>query len=172
MNNFDPETLKIPAYLRKNAIVSQSKQRLILTALDRKEAGLNPHSKKAVAPIKKLTRGHILSKTPRFHKSPFLQDDPVAETVEPAQKAAKRQMPQIGVVTHYLDKINVAIIKLSATLKNNDLILIEGQECIFYQPVEEMQIDRNPVTKAAAGSHIGLKVSFPVTVEGKVYKLY
>ncbi len=170
MNNLDPETIRIPAYLRKNAIVSQAKQKLILTALDRKEAGLNPHSKRAVAPIKKATKGHTLSSTPRFlkrnyalPKSPFLQDEPLAET---------KQLPQIGIITHYLDKINVAIIKLSAPLKNNDLIIIQGQECIFYQPVEEMQIDRNPVTKAAAGAHIGLKVSFPVAIEGKVYKLY
>lgn len=51
-NHLDPEKLKIPAYMRKKAIVRQSKQKLILTALDRKQAGLDVHSHRAMAPLR------------------------------------------------------------------------------------------------------------------------
>lgn len=51
-NNLDPDKIRIPAYLRKKAIVRQSKQKLILTALDRKQAGLSVNSQKALAPAK------------------------------------------------------------------------------------------------------------------------
>ncbi len=50
----DPEQLKIPAYLRKKGITTRARQKLILTALDRKEAGLSPKSKRALAPSKKI----------------------------------------------------------------------------------------------------------------------
>lgn len=51
-DHLDPEKLKIPAFLRNKAIVRQSKQKLILTALDRKQAGLDVHSRRALAPVK------------------------------------------------------------------------------------------------------------------------
>jgi putative protease len=51
-NHLDPEKIRIPAYQRKKAIVRQSRQKLILTALDRKQAGLNVHSNQALASVK------------------------------------------------------------------------------------------------------------------------
>ncbi len=51
-DHLDPDKIRIPAYLRKKAIVRQSRQKLILTALDRKQAGLDVHSHKALAPVK------------------------------------------------------------------------------------------------------------------------
>ncbi len=77
-NQNDPDRLKIPAFMRNKAIVSQVKQRLILTALDRKEAGLKHNSKKALAPIKsKSIRNSSLSRIRRSRKvrtSNSLQD--------------------------------------------------------------------------------------------------
>lgn len=84
-NHLDPESLKIPAYMRKKAIVRQSRQKLILTALDRKQAGLSVHSQKALAPVKvkeksysNVARKTVIKKatatsmTPRQNK--FLSD--------------------------------------------------------------------------------------------------
>ena len=60
---------------------------------------------------------------------------------------------------------------LVSPLKIGDLLVIEGEEELFIQEVEEMQIDRSPVTKAKKGAHIGLKVSRAAKVNGFVYKL-
>lgn len=55
--------------MRNKAIVSQVKQRLILTALDRKEAGLKHNSKRALAPIKTKTVNRTgLARTRRARK--------------------------------------------------------------------------------------------------------
>lgn len=75
----------------------------------------------------------------------------------------------IGEITHYLDKIGVAIIMLSDTLKENETVLIQGENSIFSQMVTEIQIDRKPVPKAGKGAHIGLKVDHPAEINGKIY---
>ncbi len=180
----DPDELKIPAYLRKKAIVSQSRQKLILTALDRKEAGLKYNSKKATA--KTLFQTSRLSnqekketmspfdKPEKQRKRPVLpeaREQPVMEQVIEREIRAPSIFLPIGVVTHYLDKINVAIIKLSAPLKVGEYILFQGDGCCFTQMVEEMQIDRQPVKKAKKGSHIGLKVERKCTLNSAVYVL-
>ena len=76
-----------------------------------------------------------------------------------------------GETTHYLDKIDVAIIMTSRALKVGDTLLIEGEECIFTQQIDEMQIDRKPVKRAKKGAHIGLKTTFEAKINGKVYKV-
>lgn len=152
--------------MRKRAISSHARQQLILTALDRKEAGLKPNSKVATA-VKKYvpTPPRTESSQPRS----MLEPEPPQPLVQISSKPQKL-MP-VGHVTHYLDNINVAIILLdSAGIKNGDTLVIEGENFIFTQPVAEMQIDRKPVTRAKKGSHIGLKVEFPAKVSAKVYK--
>ena len=156
------EELKIPAYMRKKAITSQSRQQLILTALDRKEARLKPNSRVATA--------RKVSPTPRtIERTPAPAPMPSATAEGPV---APKKLMQVGHTTHYMEKIEVAIILLDHKgVKKGDTLLIEGDDFIATQPIEEMQIDRKPVTKAKKGSHIGLKVKFPAKVDGKVYKI-
>jgi hypothetical protein len=183
-NKLDAETLRIPAYMRKKMIVSQAKQKLILTALDRKEAGLKHDSTKPLAPAKKS-----ISSTPRrIGRTTSGGDMSANRFLAPVSAAGSEPSGQlsfgmessglrsgsfakVGEITHYLDKISVAIIMLSAPLKIGETVLIEGDDEIFFQPVEEMQIDRKPVKKAKTGSHIGLKVDAPAAISGKVYKM-
>ena len=68
-------------------------------------------------------------------------------------------MKPIGKITHYYDKLGVAIVELTGTLKVGDKIKIEGGKNEFDQTVEEMQIDRKPVATAKAGDVVGLKVA-------------
>ena len=233
-NRPDEETLKIPAFMRNKAIVSQAKQKLILTALDRKEAGLSVYSKKATAPIKKPSRirrrfasttKKSLYKNPNqmspylrqellqteqeqqefdrhvqliqskaqavpsptaFHPQNNIQLDYGSEVLSPNQtqndfaasqsfsSPANPELPQtiscIGKVTHYLGKIDVAIIKLTGTLKVGDKIYLQNESGLFLQEVSEIQIERIPVMRAISGDHIGLKTSEPVIVESSVFK--
>jgi hypothetical protein len=174
-NKLDAETLRIPAYMRKKMIVSQAKQKLILTALDRKEAGLKHDSVKPLAPQKgKLSptpRAIGRTVTPKRNYPPVGKYAPSGAYAPTQLSFGEEAGPfmRIGEVTHYLDKIGVAIIMLSAPLKNGDRILVEGNGELFIQTVGEMQIDRKPVTKAKSGAHIGLKVQSPAMVNGRVY---
>ena len=78
---------------------------------------------------------------------------------------------QIGVVTHYYNKIGVAIIKMSAPLKIGEKIKISGHDQEFTQVVDSMQIEHQKIEKAKKGDEIGVKVDQPVKEKDLVYKV-
>ena len=67
-------------------------------------------------------------------------------------------MKPIGKITHYYDKIGVAIISLTDTLNVGDKIKLEGGKNEFEQEVTEMEVDHKKVISAKAGDVVGLKV--------------
>jgi putative protease len=70
-------------------------------------------------------------------------------------------MPEekIGEITHYFDKIGVAIVKLSAPLKVGDKIKVKGATTDFEQTVDSMQVDHQEVESAESGRELGIKVT-------------
>lgn len=79
---------------------------------------------------------------------------------------------KIGRVTHYYDKIAVAVVELTATIANGDKIkFVRGGEDIFEQEVGSMQIEHEKVETAKKGHVIGLKVDNPVKEGAEVYKV-
>ena len=80
-------------------------------------------------------------------------------------------MKPIGKITHYYDKIGVAIIELSGGLKVGDKIKIEGGKNEFDQTVEEMQVDHKPVDAAKAGDAVGIKVKEKIREGALVLRL-
>jgi hypothetical protein len=78
-------------------------------------------------------------------------------------------MPEIGKVTHYFDKIGVAVIDLKKELKVGDKIQFKGPSTDFTQAVESMQIDKKPIPKASKGL-IALKVVQKVIAGDSVIK--
>ncbi len=186
MNNLDPEKLKVPAYLRKKAIFSQARQKLILTALDRKEAGLKPNSRVALAPARTRrstpqTPSH--QKTPKISRRfepvprelPMPELDPIPQheaiTSQYSASGGFAKIVPVGMVTDYYEKIKVAVIQLDSTLREGDIIQISAGNYLFQQPVDSMQINRKPVKIAKKGSDIGLKVALKPQHEGLVYKI-
>lgn len=192
-DHLDPEKLKIPAYMRKKAIVRQSRQKLILTALDRKQAGLGVHSQKALAPMKVKEKSYSnVKKQPTIKNSRatsfpaksnlFLRDvlrnnpEPVLEQHRQPQELHQAptgfvEIHPVGHITAYFDKIKVAVIKLDKPLRIGDIIQITAGNMLFQQPVDSMQINRKPVKIAKKGSEIGLKVSHEPALNGAVYKV-
>jgi len=77
---------------------------------------------------------------------------------------------EVGLVTHFFSKIDVAVIKLKDELNVGDKILFRGSTTNFDQIVESMQIERESVEKAKAGQSIGLKVKDKVRENDVVYK--
>lgn len=81
-------------------------------------------------------------------------------------------MFKVGVVTHYYDKLEVAIVELSATLATGDNIkFVRGGEDLFEQPVESIQIEHEKKDSAGKGDVVGLKVNEPVKEGTEVFKI-
>jgi translation initiation factor IF-2 len=76
----------------------------------------------------------------------------------------------IGSIEKYFGKIGVAVVELTAELKQGDKICIEsGDEC-FEQTVESMQVEHESVATAKKGTSVGMKVAQEVRPGAKVYK--
>lgn len=78
---------------------------------------------------------------------------------------------KIGIVTHYYDKIGVAIIELQSNLGIGDKIKFVKDEEESTQEVGSMQIEHQEITEAKKGQSIGLKVDKPVKQKAIVYKI-
>jgi len=79
---------------------------------------------------------------------------------------------KVGIVSHYFDKISVAIIGLSAPLKVGDkLKFVRKGEELFQQEVVSMQIEHQQIQAAKKGDGIGVKVDQKVHEGVEVYKV-
>lgn len=78
---------------------------------------------------------------------------------------------KVGKVTHYFDKIGVAVVELEDTLVVGDKIRIAGASDDFTQTVTSMQIEHEPIQEAKKGMTVGMKVDKPVAVGSEVYKM-
>lgn len=63
---------------------------------------------------------------------------------------------QVGSVTHYYDKIGVAIVKADKAVKVGDKVKF-GEDG-FEQTIESMQFDHKPLEKTKKGQEVGIKV--------------
>ena len=82
-----------------------------------------------------------------------------------------KELKPIGRVTHYFSNIEVAVIKLSAPIKEGDEIRITGGEKTdFNQTVKSMQVDHKPVKKTKKGDAVGMKVDEKVREGYLVFK--
>lgn len=77
---------------------------------------------------------------------------------------------EVGKVTHFYSKINVAVVQLTAPLGVGDTILIKGDTTNFEQTIDSMQIEHENIQRAEAGKAIGLKVKDRVRPGDTVYK--
>ena len=78
---------------------------------------------------------------------------------------------RVGKITHYYDKISVAVIELEGALSEGDTIRLSGHGNEFTQPVSSMQIEHENIKKAKKGDAIGLKVDQPVKEGDEVFKV-
>ena len=73
---------------------------------------------------------------------------------------------KIGEITHFFDKISVAIIKLEKPLKKGETIKIGEVE----QTIDSMQVDHADIEEGTPGQEVGVKVSEKVREGEEVYK--
>jgi translation elongation factor EF-1alpha len=75
---------------------------------------------------------------------------------------------KIGTVIHFYDKIQVAILKLTASLKTGDQIKFKHNEDEFSQTVASMELMHKKIDKAKKGDEVGIKVDRPVKEKTQV----
>jgi len=78
---------------------------------------------------------------------------------------------QVGKITHYYDKIGVAVVSISAPIKVGDTIKISGHDKEFTQTVASMQIEHEQIKEAKKGQIIGMKVDQPVKENDLIYRI-
>jgi hypothetical protein len=83
---------------------------------------------------------------------------------------AEVELVEVGRITHFFSKIDVAVIELKAALSVGDTIAIKGPTTDFDQRVDSMQIEHKNVQRAEPGQSIGLKVLQRVRETDVVFK--
>ncbi len=76
---------------------------------------------------------------------------------------------KIGTVTHYFDKIGVAIVDLVDTVHIGETIKIGDPG--FTQTIESMQVEHEKIQAADRGQSIGLKVNQPANKGDEVIRV-
>lgn len=80
-------------------------------------------------------------------------------------------MFKVGRVTHYYDKIGVAIVELDNILVVGDKVkFVKDGNDIFEQRVESIQIGHEKKTSAKAGEMVGLKTEQVVDEGNEIFK--
>jgi len=77
----------------------------------------------------------------------------------------------VGTITHFFDKISVAVIQVSAPIKVGDELAVEGPQTNIKMKVESMQVEHEKIKEAKKGDDIGMKVPSPVRAKDLVYKV-
>ncbi len=77
----------------------------------------------------------------------------------------------IGKVKHYFDKISVAVLELTETIRVGDTIHFLGHSTDFQQTVDSLQIEHKGVPEATPGQDVALKVIQKVHPHDKVLKV-
>ena len=79
---------------------------------------------------------------------------------------------KVGKVTHYYDKIGVAVLSLDADLGTGDKIkFVRGGEELFEQDVSSMQVEHEKIEKAKKGDVVGMKTDQPVKDGAEIFKI-
>jgi putative protease len=99
--------------------------------------------------------------------------------VAPAPAAATGRGPLaagvpelVGRVTHYFAHANAGVIAIEqGALRVGDTVHFRGHTTDFYQRVERLELDHQPVEHAGAGQEVGIQVTQRVREHDAVYRV-
>jgi len=77
---------------------------------------------------------------------------------------------RIGVVTHFYNKIQDAVVRLTDKVAQGDRVRFQGENTDFQQEVTSLQIEHAPVDEASAGMEVALKVEGRVRQGDGLYR--
>lgn len=78
---------------------------------------------------------------------------------------------QIGKITHYYDRISVAVLALTDSLEVGDEIRISGHTTDFTQNITSLEIEHEKILMAEPGDEVAMKVIDSVRKGDKLYKI-
>ena len=151
---------------RKSALRSRKKskkrklpKRKVLRTLKVKPKKL---PKKKTSPELKITRSQAIAKSLKTQPPKYLS----------SKSADKVKRIKVGVITHYFDRIQVAVVRIDlGQIIKGDTITIQGNKTPeFQQKVDSMQVESVDVPIAKKGQLIGLKVKKLARVGDEVFK--
>ena len=131
--------------------------------------------KKARKVGKKAVRRPAAAKKKAPKAKPKMKAMPAAKPARPVM--AKPAAPaiaeqQVGIVTHYYNHLNVAVVKLDqGALQVGDRIHIKGHTTDLQQRVDSMEVEHQPIQRADMGQEFGLKVADHVREHDLVYRI-
>ncbi len=75
-------------------------------------------------------------------------------------------------VVHYFPRVHAGVLAITrGTLSAGERIHLKGHTTDFVQRVQSLQIDRNPVQKAAKGTEVGVRLRYRVRVGDFAYRV-
>jgi putative protease len=77
----------------------------------------------------------------------------------------------IGKVSHYFDRIGVAVLALTESVRVGDTIHFLGHSTDFKQKVDSLQIEHQNVPEGKPGQDVALKVAQKVHPNDKVLRV-
>jgi hypothetical protein len=87
---------------------------------------------------------------------------------KPAAKSKSGEVP-IGEVSHYYDKIGVAIVDAKKGVKKGDTLHFKGGKTDFTQTADSIQVDHKDVGEIKKGDSAGVKVGKEVREGDQVF---
>jgi translation elongation factor EF-Tu-like GTPase len=81
------------------------------------------------------------------------------------------ELREVGRVSHFFNRINVAVIELEDTIEVGDQIFIKGPTTDIKQTIDSMEIEHEKIKQATAGHSVGMKVKGRVRENDVVYKI-
>lgn len=78
---------------------------------------------------------------------------------------------KVGKITHYYDRIGVAVIVLSNDLKLGDQIHIVGRNTEINQLVNSMEIEHSKIQEGVKGQEVALALNAPARKGDKIFKV-
>ena len=76
---------------------------------------------------------------------------------------------EVGKITHWYDKIGVAVIDLKGALKMGDRVKIKKGEDEFEETISSMQVDHKDIEEAKKGKEIGIEIDQKVRDGDEVF---
>ena len=76
---------------------------------------------------------------------------------------------KIGHITHFYNRISVAVLELTDKLEIGDEILILGHTTDFTQKVSSMEINHKKVFSVGPGDEVAIKVKKPVRQGDEIF---
>jgi putative protease len=78
---------------------------------------------------------------------------------------------RVGRVTHYYNRIRVAVLELRGRLNVGDVVHFRGHTTDFVQKIESMEIEHERVESVGPGSDVALRVNERVRRGDDVFKV-